>query len=64
MSAEKLGVAELGKQPALYAEQAQLGKRFQISFRNMPIAALVSLKDLERLEAADRATERMGYPYE
>ena len=59
--AEKIRVTEAKTQlPALMACVGYGGERFVIERRGRPLAALVSVEDLARLEGVDGVSRRLG----
>jgi|ERR687891_24001 prevent-host-death family protein len=60
--AEKVSVAEVkAKLSALLGEVAYGGKRFIIQRHGRPLAALVNVKDLERLEESQEESKQLHW---
>ena len=60
--AEKVSVAEVkAKLSALLGEVAYGGKRFIIQRHGRPLAALVNVKDLERLEESQEESNQLHW---
>lgn len=57
----EIPVGELkAKLSDLVSQSAYQGKRFVITRHNKPVAALVSIEDLEKMEKALAATQKEG----
>jgi prevent-host-death family protein len=58
---KKIGVAEVKKQfSAVISEVSLKGEQFIIERKGKPMAAMVSVKDLERMESPKRREKRKG----